>query len=226
MRLSQLCVSDLLLAAWCKHYTELAADVTGHSCDWEHWQHLSETQTLPPLDESNTAITIQDVWAALGKMARYKAPGQDGIPVDFIRACLLEQPTTSSPQDPSNESFNTHCTTLMSTALCSMLNSVFMHGIVPKEWSMSTVVSIPKKRDLHNMNNYQGISLMSTTLKVLTVILSDSINRVAKSHNLFHPAQAGFRHREECVTQAICVVDVLQRRQIACCNLYGLQESI
>ena len=56
---------------------------------------------------------------------------------------------------------------------------------------------------------------MSTTLKVLTVILSDCINAAAESHKLFSPAQAGFRQREECATQAACVVDVLQRRHIA-----------
>jgi len=59
---------------------------------------------------------------------------------------------------------------------------------------MSTVVSvsIPKKGGLHDMNNYRGISLMSTMLKVLAVILSDCLNTVAKSYCLFSSAQAGF----------------------------------
>ena len=55
---------------------------------------------------------------------------------------------------------------------------------------------------------------MATILKVLTIILSDRLNSQAEAHGLFHETQAGFRRREECVTQAVCVIEILQRRKI------------
>jgi hypothetical protein len=75
------------------------------------------------------------------------------------------------------------------------------------------VVSLPKDGDLADPGNYRGISLMSTTLKVITVILSQRINKEFEEHNLFVTAQAGFRKLEEAITQAACVVDVLTRRR-------------
>ena len=55
---------------------------------------------------------------------------------------------------------------------------------------------------------------MTTILKVLTIILSDRLNSLAETHELFCETQAGFRKREECVTQAACVIEILQRRKI------------
>ncbi len=75
----------------------------------------------------------------------------------------------------------------------------------------SLVVTIPKKGDLADMNNYRGISLMATVLKVVCVILSTWINEAAESHGLFSRAQAGFCQQEECVTQVACVVEIIQR---------------
>jgi hypothetical protein len=56
---------------------------------------------------------------------------------------------------------------------------------------------------------------MSTTLKVITVILADRISTAGETFDLFSPTQAGFRRKEECITQAACVIDILQRRRVA-----------
>jgi Reverse transcriptase (RNA-dependent DNA polymerase) len=44
--------------------------------------------------------------------------------------------------------------------------------------------------------------------------LSTRIQVAAEANNLFSRAQAGFRTREECVTQVACVMDIIQRRKI------------
>jgi hypothetical protein len=79
----------------------------------------------------------------------------------------------------------------------------------------SVVVSLAKKGDLTEHNNYRGISLMSTTLKILCVILVDRINTSAEAAHRFSPSQAGFRRLEEAVTQAACLVEALKRRRLA-----------
>ena len=102
----------------------------------------------------------------------------------------------------------------MSDALGTLINFAYAKGIVAESWAELLVVSIPKKGDLADMNNYRGISLMSTVLKVVCVLLSTRIQVVAEANNLFSRAQAGFRTREECITQVACVMDVIQRRRI------------
>ena len=101
----------------------------------------------------------------------------------------------------------------MTYSLTALLNWAYRMGVPAESWWSSIVIALPKKGDLADVNNYRGISLMSTTLKVLTVLLSGRINEAAEEHKLFSQAQAGFRRLEECVTQAACVVDTLQRRR-------------
>jgi hypothetical protein len=76
------------------------------------------------------------------------------------------------------------------------------------------VVSIAKSGDLADTNNYRGISLMATLLKILCVMMGTRLNLVAEAHNLFSRAQAGFRSMEECVTQAAMVLDICQCRRL------------
>ena len=102
----------------------------------------------------------------------------------------------------------------MSTCLTRVINQVFCTGTIPSQWESSALIPIPKKGDLSDPNNYRGISLMPTSLKVLTIIISDRLNTYAERNNLFSDAQAGFRRREECVTQAACLIEMLQRRKL------------
>ena len=78
----------------------------------------------------------------------------------LLRYILLTTGTTTTlpPPRPS---------TLMTDSLLgSLINIAFEKGIVAESWAESLVVSIPKKGDLANMNNYQGILLiMATVLK-------------------------------------------------------------
>ena len=105
--------------------------------------------------------------------------------------------------------------THMTDCLLKMANFAFKHGMVAAMWAISEVVSIPKKGDLADMNNYRGIALMTTALKVVTVVLSKRMNQELEGANFFHPAQAGFRTLEECVTQVAAVVEGCQRRRLS-----------
>ena len=103
----------------------------------------------------------------------------------------------------------------MTDSLTLLINLAYAKGMVAEAWAESNWwCRIPKKGDLADMNNYRGISLMATVLKVVCVILSTRINAAAEERGLFSRAQAGFRQREECVTQVACVVEIIQRRRI------------
>ena len=56
---------------------------------------------------------------------------------------------------------------------------------------------------------------MATVLKLVCVVLSDRVNDVAEERGLFSRAQAGFRRKEECMTQVAMVMEVIQRRRLA-----------
>jgi hypothetical protein len=196
-----------IVRRWATHYEVLGTDVTGHSQDEAYWAFLDPEPRSAPLHTLDEAFTTDVIWDALRRMKRHKAPGKDGIPTDFIQACLKEQlpPLEDGSLPPSP----------MTDSLTALTNWSFQHGSIPPSWEESVVLSLPKDGDLADCGNYRGISLMSTTLKVITVILADRISQAGELHNLFSPTQAGFRRKEECITQAACVIEILQRRRLA-----------
>ena len=110
----------------------------------------------------------------------------------------------------------------MSQCILHLLNRVWDTGIIPTIWRESTMVSIPKKGDLTQMDNFRGISLMTTIVKILTLIVSYRINDKGEEANRFCKAQAGFRRAEECVTQYGCVLEYLKRRRPLGMRSYAL----
>ena len=194
-----------IVRRWASHYETLGTDVTGHSQVEDYWSHMCPDPLGPELEELNASFTKTEMWQALGVMKRHKAPGKDGVPTDFLQACLQEKPLQDTP---------------MSEALLTLLNMAYTMGTIPASWEESVVISLPKDGDLADCSNYRGISLMPTALKVITVILAARISAAGEDRNLFSYTQAGFRKLEEAVTQAACVIDILQRRRLAKENSY------
>ncbi|KAK4522863.1 hypothetical protein GAYE_PCTG32G0753 [Galdieria yellowstonensis] len=62
------------------------------------------------------------------------------------------------------------------------------------------------------MNNYRGISLISTIVKLLSAIVTNRIRYAVEKYNVLVREQAGFRTREECAAQVIALVECVQRR--------------
>jgi len=100
----------------------------------------------------------------------------------------------------------------MSRALLRLLNWIFQSGKIPSSWNSSLLISIPKKGDLKDMNNYRGISLISTIVKLLSTIVTNRIRYTVEKYNVLAREQAGLRTREECAAQVIALVECVQRR--------------
>ncbi|KAK4524638.1 hypothetical protein GAYE_SCF05G2539 [Galdieria yellowstonensis] len=62
------------------------------------------------------------------------------------------------------------------------------------------------------MNNYRGISLISTIVKLLSAIVTNRIRYAVEKDNVLVREQAGLRTREECAAQVIALVECVQRR--------------
>ncbi|KAK4522490.1 hypothetical protein GAYE_PCTG10G0380 [Galdieria yellowstonensis] len=100
----------------------------------------------------------------------------------------------------------------MSRALLRLLNWIFRSGKIPSSWNSSLLISIPKIGDLKDMNNYRGISLISTIVKLLSAIVTNRIRYTVEKYNVLAREQAGLRTREECAAQVIALVECVQRR--------------
>jgi len=83
----------------------------------------------------------------------------------------------------------------------------------PESWNQASIVSIPKKGDLTDYDNYRGISLINVGIKLITKILTKRISEYGLSNNFNRPEQFCFSSKEECISLFISMCEICQRRQ-------------
>jgi hypothetical protein len=86
---------------------------------------------------------------AIGKLKSYKSPGVDQIPAEMIQA-----------------GGETLC-----SEIYKLIKLIWNQEELPHQWKESIVVPIHKKGDKTDCSNYRGISLLSTSYKILSNIL-------------------------------------------------------
>ena len=82
---------------------------------------------------------------------------------------------------------------------------------LPEEWKESIIVPIHKKRDKTDCNNYRGISLLSTTYKILSNILFSRLIPYAKE--IIGDHQCGFRRNRSTIDQIFCIRQILKKKR-------------
>ena len=76
-------------------------------------------------------------------------------------------------------------------AIHKLIIAIWNKKELPGEWKESIIVPIHKKGDKTDGNNYRGISLLSTTYKILSNILLSMLNSYAEE--IIGDHQCGFR---------------------------------
>ena len=84
-----------------------------------------------------------------GKLKTHKSPGIDQIPVELIKAGGRT----------------------IRSEIHKLINFIWNKKELPEEWKESITVPIYKKGDKTDCSNYIGISILSTTHKILSNIL-------------------------------------------------------
>jgi hypothetical protein len=97
---------------------------------------------------------------AIEKLKRYKSPGIDQIPAELIKAG--------------------------GSKICSEIHkliiSIWNKEELSDQWKESLTVPVYKKGDKTDCSNYRGISLLSTTYKILSNILSLKVNPICRGN--------------------------------------------
>lgn len=193
--------------AWLVHYKTLASDTDGKSKDPKYWEDLhAGIKSLEEIGNINRNLTWTEVCEVMLVMQQGKAPGDDKLPLELLRACITRDLEGHLDPMPSGA---------MAIRLWELLKKVWDTEVLPKDWLNSTVVSIPKKGDLTIMDNYRGISLMPIASKLLYTIINRRINEGLEAADVFVKEQAGFRKGEECVGQATALYEAAKRRENA-----------
>ena len=119
----------------------------------ERWkEHFGTVLNRPDPDEPAPAmevkeefamdkgpITCQEIEKAIRDTKGNRAPGQDRITADMLKA------------DAS----------MSATCLVELFNKVWTEEGVPEEWQKGIIIKLPKKGDLTDCGNWRGINLLS-----------------------------------------------------------------
>ncbi len=95
-------------------------------------------------------FTKEELYNALNSMKCGKAPGIDGIPVEFYKAFWA----------------------VVGDDLFDVLNDSLSRGLLPLSCRRAVITLIPKKGDLRNIKNWRPVSLLCSDFKVLSKALA------------------------------------------------------
>ncbi len=113
-------------------------------------------------------LTLSKIQIAINALPKGKAPGNDGLPMEFFHECVEET-------EP-----------ILLQALIAMLCT----GRASASINKGLITLIPKARDRAKLSNWRPITLLGSTYKVLAKILTGRI-KVALTH-ITKPNQMGF----------------------------------
>ena len=107
--------------------------------------------------------------AAVLSLKKGKSAGVDNIPAKLVQA---------GEED-------------VITALTTVCNKIWQTGEWPTPWTQSLVITLPKKGNLKQCQNYRTISLISHPSKVMLKVI---LNRLKpQAEKIIAKEQAGFR---------------------------------
>ena len=116
-----------------------------------YW-NLTERHWDPHLDR---AIQMDEVLKAIKKAPNAKAVGIDEIPMDLVKK--------GGPG--------------IQIALTNLFRQAYDEEDVPDDWRRGVVVPIPKTGDNRQIENYRGITLLSTVVKTYVSILNKRLSK-------------------------------------------------
>lgn len=158
----------------------------------QHNQLQTSNTVIPETDNKEKIdIPMKKLRESVTRLKNRKTPGPDGITNEMIK--------------------------YGGDSICKQLHMLFNKilecGRVPLEWKNSTTVPIYKKGDRKDLDNYRGITLLNTTMKLFTSIMRDWLQDCIE----IAEEQQGFRNNRG-TTDAIFMIRQIREKAIEYCR--------
>ena len=119
----------------------------------------------------NQEITADEVQKAVTNFKPGKACGLDNVLAEMLKAGGQE----------------------VILFMTKLFHTIFYKGIYPSEWAKAIIIPIHKKGNMHSVDNYRGVSLLSIFSKCYTSVLNTRLNTWLEENERIVETQAGFR---------------------------------
>lgn len=88
--------------------------------------------------------------------------------------------------------------------MTKLTQKILPHCKIPNAWTNCIMIPMFKKGDKEDPNNYRGIKLLNTALKLITKVLTNKINNLSEG-------QQGFRAGKSCVNAVFKVRQITKK---------------
>ena len=147
-------------------------------------------------------IDYDEVIEAVSAVKSGTAPGEEGLPAEWVKAVFCENRKAPSP-------------TLMVKWLFQIMKKIWRCCEIPEQLRCETIVPISKSGgNPQDANNFRGISLMAVSMKVLLKLLTHQFNTIVENIKLLSKEEAGLRPHRDCKSPDCSLVEVAQRRRL------------
>jgi len=92
-----------------------------------------------------------------------------------------------------------------------LINSIWNQEELPEEWKKSIIVLLYKKGHTTHCSNYRGLSLLSTTYKILSNILLSRLTSYAEE--IIGDNQCGVWHNKSTTDHIFCIRQILEGKK-------------
>jgi hypothetical protein len=144
-----------------------------------------KVHTAEPLVPGPSRLEVE---IDIAKLKKYKSLGSDEITAELIQA--------------GGE--------ILLSAIHKLIDSVWNNEELPDQWKESIIVPVHKKGDKTDCNNYRGISLLSTSYKIVSNILLSRLDQYID--DIVGDHQCGFRRNRSTADQIFCIHQTLEKK--------------
>ena len=145
-------------------------------------------------------ITREEVLLAIQKLKNGKAAGPDGIIGELFM----------------------HAGHLAVDFLVKFFIALFERGIYPDSWTEGIIISLFKKGNQNDTDNYRGISLSDIRSKLYSSFMNNRLQGWIEQNNLTGECQAGFKKDYSTVDHMFTLMAMIQKQFALNRKLCGL----
>lgn len=160
---------------WLEHFKKLlgGSESSERETTWldEVGAEDEEENQANQQNELNRDIETVEIIKAMKKMKRNKAPGEDGVRVEFLRGMHPE-----AVQEWGQ-----------------IVSDIWKEGKIPENWRIARICPIFKAGAEDEAANYRGISLLDVGYKILTTVMAERLRGWLETHKKLEESQNGFR---------------------------------
>ncbi|XP_013401097.1 uncharacterized protein LOC106166982 [Lingula anatina] len=167
-------------ARWVQHFKE----VLNHP-DPSEPANLTPTDGI--LDINTDPPTREEVRNAIIAMKNGKASGIDNIHAEMLKADVG----------------------MATNLLTDLFSTIWEKDTIPDDWTKGLIVKLPKKGNLHECDNWRGITLLSIPSKIFCRVLLKRIDRAIDSR--LREEQAGFQKGRGCIDQIYALRNIIEQ---------------